>query len=86
MHNSQEAMKARGTLLYILSVCVQRRDAVVTSDTLSLSVLVPPGSSIIWFVGLVQVLFDASKSRHKLLSESARPDAGVRSEHADTYL
>lgn len=65
---------------------MQRRDVVVTSDTLSLSVLVPPGSSIIWFVGLVQVLFDASKSRHKLLSESARPDAGVRSEHADTYL
>lgn len=58
-----------------LRVCTQQGDVVVTSDTLSLSVLVPPSSSIMWFVGLVQVLFDASKSRHKLLSESARPDA-----------
>lgn len=68
-------MKNRRGLLENLRVCVQQRDVVVTSHTSSLSVPVPPGSSIIWFVGLVQVLFDASKSRHKLLSESARPDA-----------
>lgn len=61
----------------MLRVRVHQRDSVVTSDTLSLSVPVPPGSSIIWFVGLVLVLFDASKSRHKLMSESARPDARV---------
>lgn len=54
---------------------MQQRDVDVTSDTLSLSVPVPSGFSIIWFVGLVQVLFDASKSGHKLLSESAWPDA-----------
>lgn len=50
---------------------------VFTSDALSLSVPVPAGFSVIWFVGLVQVLFDASESRHKLLSESAWPDACV---------
>lgn len=30
---------------------MQQRDAVVTSDMLSLSVPLPPGSSLIWFVG-----------------------------------
>lgn len=49
---------------------MQLKIVVVTSDTLSLSVPLPPGFSIFWFVGLVQVLFDASKSRHKLLSVS----------------
>lgn len=45
--------------------------------TLSSSVPSPSGSSIIWFAGLVQVLFDAG-------TKSAQAD--VCSELADAYL
>lgn len=55
---------------------VRRHDALVTSDMLSLSVAAASRLlSHLVHRARSRFLFDASASRHELLSESARPDA-----------
>lgn len=44
-------MEAKRGVVVNSRACVQQRGAVVASDMLPLSVLLPPGSSAIWFMG-----------------------------------
>ena len=69
-----------------LRVCVQRGDGVVTSDMLSLPVPLPPGSSVIWFVGSGPGFYLMLASPDTSFCQSQPGQMPARSEHTDTYL
>lgn len=65
---------------------VLQADTVFTSDMMSLSVPLPPGSSPFWFVGFGSRFRLTLASPDTSFCQSQPGQMPVRSEHADTYL